>query len=89
MSLVWDLYAGLLTESTEAKVIYTAPYSPDLNSIEYYFGSYKKCLRKNHRDGWEEAHMKGINSVSPKEAMNFLKYCGLPVKEEFRRGREK
>ena len=78
-----------IIESTGAKVIYTAPYSPDLNPIEYYFGSYKKCLRKNHRDSWEEAHMKGINSVSPKEAINFFRNCGLPVEKEFKRGREK
>ena len=32
--------------ATGAKIIYTAPYSPDLNPIEYYFGVYKSYLKK-------------------------------------------
>ena len=34
-----------LIESTGARVIYTAPYSPDLNPIEFMFGQYKKGLQ--------------------------------------------
>ena len=71
-----------IIESTGAKVIYTALYLLDLNPIEYFYGSYKNVFEKNHHDSWEEAHMKGINSVSPKEAMIFFRYCGLPVKKE-------
>ena len=36
-----------LIESTGARVIYTAPYSPDLNPIEFMFGQYKKGLQRN------------------------------------------
>ena len=34
-----------LIMATGAKIIYTAPYSPDLNPIEYYFGVYKSYLK--------------------------------------------
>ena len=34
-----------LIMATGAKMIYTAPYSPDLNPIEYYFGVYKSYLK--------------------------------------------
>ena len=36
-----------LIESTGTRVIYTAPYSPDLNKIEFMFGQYKKGLQRN------------------------------------------
>ena len=61
-----------LIESTGAKVIYTAPYSPDLNPIEFYFGSYKKSLRRSMNEDWLDAHMKAIHSVTPSDAVIFL-----------------
>ena len=35
-----------LIEAAGAKVIYTAPYSPELNPIELCFGQYKTSLRR-------------------------------------------
>ena len=43
-----------LIERAGAKLIFTAPYSPDLNPIEYAFAQYKAYLRKNSR--FTEAH---------------------------------
>ena len=71
-----------LIESTGAKVIYTAPFSPDLNPIEYFFSSYKKSLRRNHRMNWLDAHMIAIDSVSPKDAVNFFIHCDVPFAKQ-------
>ena len=35
-----------LIEAASAKVIYTAPYSPELNPIELCFGQYKMSLHR-------------------------------------------
>jgi transposase len=46
-------------ESAGAKVIYTAPYSPDLNPIELMFGQYKAALKRHTFLPWDEAHLVG------------------------------
>ena len=39
-----------LIESTGARIIYSALFSPDLNPIEIYFSVYKRYLKKNFDD---------------------------------------
>jgi hypothetical protein len=47
-----------LITATGATTIYTAPYSPDLNSIEQMFDHYKKSLKKDERIDWLTAHFR-------------------------------
>jgi len=52
---------------TGAILIYTAPFSPDLNPIEFCFHQYKACLKRNPflcRLDWRKAHTHALGSVS-------------------------
>ena len=67
-----------LIESTGAKVIYTAPFSADLNPIENMFGEYKKGLKRfTPYMSWYEAHFKSLTLVTPKIAKGFFRGCGV------------
>ncbi len=67
-----------LIEAAGAKVIYTAPYSPDLNPIEYMFSKYKKMLKRYHNDEWSVCHMKALISVNDADAGAYFRHCGVP-----------
>lgn len=67
-----------LIKATGAKVLYLAPYSPDMNPIELMFGQYKKALKRNEGRNFDEAHVIALCSVSPTIARNFFRKCGLP-----------
>ena len=71
-----------LIAATDAKTIYTAPYSPDLNPIEFYFGMYKRSLMRNFALNWLDAHFLGIYSVTPAHAKAFFRHCGVPGMED-------
>jgi hypothetical protein len=66
-------------EATGARVLYTAPYSPELNPIEWMFAQYKSSLKKssNKMSHWE-AHIVGLYSVSAVNARNYFRRCGVP-----------
>jgi hypothetical protein len=68
--------------TTGAKVIYTAPYSPDLNPIELMFGQYKAALKRNTKLPWAQAHLLGLMSVKPRNARNYCRKCRVPGCEE-------
>jgi transposase len=72
-----------LIESTGAKVMYTAPYSPDLNPIELMFGEYKKGLKRYNRIPWVDAHLRGLLIITPQMAQNFFAHCLVPLCERF------
>jgi len=72
-----------LIESTGAKLIYTAPYSPDLNPIELMFGSYKAALRRHNKESWDRAHNYGLASVTPDIARAYFRHCKVPQCENF------
>lgn len=71
-----------LIKKAGAIVIYTAPYSPDLNPIEYFFRLYKDGLkRSNRRRSMKDplkAHRKALCFVKAKEARNIFRKCGVP-----------
>lgn len=52
-----------LIEAAGAKLIYTAPYSPELNPIELCFGQYKSSLRRMRGQPHYIAHTKSLQSV--------------------------
>jgi len=61
-----------LIESTGAKLLNNAPYSPDLNPIELMFESYKAALRRHNKEPWDRAHNYGLMSVPPDIARAFF-----------------
>lgn len=73
-----------LIEDAGALLINTAPYSPDLNPIEYFFSVYKKCLKRiSFGKHWIDAHMEALASVKPEYARNTFRKCGWPGCEDF------
>jgi transposase len=71
-------------EAAGARVLYTAPYSPDLNPIEWMFAQYKSSLKKpsNKMSHWE-AHILGLYCVSATNARNYFRRCGVPGCDSF------
>ena len=75
-----------IIEGAGALLVYTAPYSPELNPIEYMFGEYKKALRRNSHDGtkdWFHVHWLGLDSVSPSMAKQFFSHCKVPKMDQW------
>ena len=71
----------LRIESTGAKLIYTAPYSPDLIPIELMFGSYKSALRRRNKEPWDRSthNYHGLMSVTPENiARAYFRHCKVP-----------
>ena len=78
--------ADLIEEATGAhcaKLVYTAPYSPDLNPIELFFNEYKKGLKKFRDDSWEVAHLRSLYLVTPAMAKAFFKKSRCPLSSHF------
>jgi hypothetical protein len=63
-------------------LVYTAPYSPDKNPIEFNFSVYKAALKRHTLDGlgWELAHKWALKAVTPEKAVNFYKKAGVPLR---------
>ena len=62
-----------------AYLLYSAPYSPDLNPIEKMFSIYKAALKRNEDMDWLSRHDFAVASVSPQIARNFFKKCCVPL----------
>lgn len=65
-------------EATGALVIYTAPYSPDLNPIEWMFAQYKKAVMRHDKSDWAQAHVMALHAISPRNARAYFRRCGVP-----------
>jgi transposase len=73
-----------IIEAAGAKLIYTAPYSPDLNPIELMFGEYKKALKRFSKyHSWSESHYFSLQSVDPLKARKFFRHSKVPGCEHF------
>ena len=70
-----------LIESTGARIIYTAPYSPDLNPIELMFNVYKMSLRRNGMMEPAIAEQVALCSVTPATARNCFRKSRVPGSE--------
>ena len=68
-----------LIESAGAYVLYTSPYSPELNPIEYMFKSYKDGLRRYSVNAphWIAAHYAALRTVTPSIARSYFRHCGI------------
>ena len=74
-----------LIRSTGAIIMYTSPYSPDLNTIELMFASYKHYLKRHSKNegGEMRNHLFSLmDSVSPLQARNFFRKALVPGCEE-------
>ena len=70
-------------EATGALVMYTAPYSPDLNPIEWMFAQYKKAILRNNQLDWVQAHVIALHSITRQNARAYFRRCGVPGAENF------
>ena len=73
-----------LINGVGAYLLYTAPYSPDLNPIELAFGEYKKSLKRDYELAsfdWYQAHLNAIESSKDTCIKQFRK-CGVPLSNE-------
>ena len=80
-----------MIEETGAHILYSAPYSPDLNPIEYMFGKYKKMLQRYSYEGLDHAtaHIKAMLSIRPRDAGGYYRHCGVPGCSNFPRIKRK
>ena len=74
--------------ATGAILIYTAPYSPDLNPIELMFGNYKSYLKRHYHLPWQQAHEEGLQYVSPERARAFFRHSKVPYCEHYPTAKE-
>ena len=65
-----------------AQVIYSAPYSPDLNPIENYFSMYKAFLKREQFDSygnnWRDIHFRALGCVNRDNGIRYFRKCGIP-----------
>ena len=75
-----------LIESAGAVLLYSAPYSPDLNPIEKMIHSYKSYLKRNEvsfREDHVSAHWLALtNSVSRDQAIKMFRKCSIPYADQ-------
>ena len=74
-----------LINGAGAYLLYTAPYSPDLNPIELAFKNYKTSLKRDYELGevdWYQAHLNAIDSVDRDVCIKEYRKCGVPLSNE-------
>ena len=74
-----------LIRATGAVIIYTAPYSPDLNPIELAFNIYKSHLKRLEtafRMDWFGTHMNALNKITRDTCIKEFRRCGVPKSDE-------
>ena len=72
-------------QATGAYVIYSPPFSPDLNPIENYFGINKAKLKRLNLDfdgDWEWAHFTAMSEINREHGIKFFRRCGIPGSEK-------
>ena len=70
-----------LIRGTGAQIIYSAPYSPDLNPIENFFSVYKAYLKKystQMKADWKSVHREGLRRVNRDTGIRYFRKCGIP-----------
>ena len=71
--------------ATGAIIIYSAPYSPDLNPIEIFFSMYKAPLKRIGEGpimtDWTVAHLHALGCVSRDNGIKYFRSCGIPGAE--------
>ena len=67
--------------------MFTEPYSPDLNPIEYMFGKYKAILKRFSHDSEDSVscNVNALLSITNRDAGDYFRHCGVPGCESFPR----
>ena len=76
---------GQLVRGTGAYLLYTAPYSPDLNPIELCFNIYKSQLKRNSIDvqvDWYQAHLRVLDTITRDVCIQEFHRCGVPFSND-------
>ena len=71
----------LAWEEKGAIILFTAPYSPDLNPIEYFFSVYKAYLKREHRrprEEWQLVNREALAAVTAGMARRTFAKCDIP-----------
>ena len=80
-----DSKVSHMIRATGAYLLYTAPYSPDLNPIELAFNIYKAHL-KRHNIGfefdWYGTHLNALEGVDRDICIMEFRRCGVPMSHE-------
>ena len=69
-----------LIRDTGAYILYTAPYSPDLNPIELAFNIYKGQLKRHEREfrfDWYGTHLKALEHIDRDMCIKEFRRCGV------------
>ena len=69
-----------MVEGKGAKIIYSAPFSPDLKPIENFFSVYKYFLKKHSNqmmDNWEVVHFNAFTPVNRDMGIKYYRRCGI------------
>jgi len=72
-----------LIEAVGARVLRLPPYSPDFNPIELAISKIKSVLKKRacrKVDGLFTAIGAALNSITPTDAMNYIRYRGYSLR---------
>ena len=80
-----DSKVAELIRGTGAYLLYTAPYSPDLNPIKLAFNMYKSQLKRNKNRfnyDWFGAHISAIESVNRDICVKEFRRCGFPMSSD-------
>ena len=70
-----------MVRATGAILVYTAPFSPDLNPIELAFNIYKAHLKRNmdrYESNWFQTHLHALAEVNRDICINEYKRCKMP-----------
>jgi hypothetical protein len=76
-----DIGQRVHSQFRSAKLICTAPYSPDLNPIEFFFSVYKAMLQRySYQKGysWQTAHRLALRAMTPEKARHFYRKAQVP-----------
>ena len=77
-----------LIRDAGAILLLTAPYSPHLNPIEYFFSTYKSALKRFSYEAegdWFDCHWRALQSVTPEAARATFRHCRFPKIQEYMR----
>lgn len=74
-----------MIRATGAYLLYTAPYSPDLNPIELAFNIYKNHLKRNEiafEYDWYRTHMAAFQSINRDICIKEFRRCEVPLSNQ-------
>ena len=74
-----------MIRDTGAYLLYTTPYSPDLNPIELAFNIYKSQLKRSEtafKFDWFGTHVKSIEHINRDIVVKEFRQCGVPTSED-------